>query len=164
MGARIRSLAGIALVMALAAVASSAPVALSQSGEDETFKMKSLDKKEKTAEVDVNGDGDAEDLGDRDSGGGPLYQNGKRAGTQWHDCVNTKVSNKAVILICDGSFTIKGRGTIEVSGWIKFSRPNNVTSRLAIVGGTRDFRNAIGHVVLGSTKNTTTFEFHVSHR
>ncbi|HYI46699.1 MAG TPA: hypothetical protein VE174_14670 [Actinomycetota bacterium] len=161
----LRSFAAMALVIALAAVATSAPVALSQNGNRETFTLTSIDKKEKTAEVDSNGDGDSEDLGDRDAGGGPLFtgKNGKRAGTQRHDCVVTKASQNDVVLTCQGSFTIKGRGTIEASGWIKFTRQGGVRSRLAIVGGTRDFSGATGHIAFGGTNKTTTFEFHVTH-
>lgn len=163
MARRLRNLAAMALVIALAAVTASAPVALSQGGDRETFKLTSIDKKEKTAEVDSNGDGDAEDLGDRDVGGGPLFKKGKRAGTQRHDCTVVKSAESSVVLICDGSFTVKGRGTIEVSGWLKFAQQGGLRSRLAIVGGTRDFRAATGHVVFDGTNRTTTFEFHVTH-
>lgn len=153
----------MALVIALAAMTTSAPVALSQSGDSETFKLKSIDKKEKTEEVDSNGDGDADDLGDRDVGGGPLFKKGERAGTQRHDCTVTKAAKSSVVLLCDGSFTIRGRGTIELSGWLKFTRQGGVSSRFSIIGGTRDFRDATGHVVFDGTNRTTTFEFHVKH-
>jgi hypothetical protein len=160
----LRSFAALALVMALAAVATSAPVAMSQNGNKETFTLTSIDKKEKTAEIDSNDDGDSDDLGDRDAGGGPLFEgkNGKRAGTQRHDCVVTRASKSSVVLYCNGSFTIKGRGTIEGSGWIKFGR-QSLTSRLAIVGGTREFSGATGHIAFDGTRTTTTFEFHVTH-
>jgi hypothetical protein len=160
---RLRSFAAMALVIALAAVATSAPVALSQKSSRETFKLTSIDKKEKTAEVDNNGDGDADDLGERDIGGGPLFDNGKRAGTQRHDCAVTKSNGSSVAVLCQGSFTVKGRGTIELSGWLKFADQGDVSSRFSIIGGTRDFRDATGHVVFGGTRRTTTFEFHVVH-
>ncbi len=161
MAARLRFLAGLAVIAGVAMLTSSVPVAQSQGGQTDDFTLRSFDRADRTIGIDESGDGDADDPGDRDIGFGPLFQAGEKAGAQQHDCVILK-ARKKFALRCAGTFRVRGRGSVEVAGVLKFSR-RDPKSTLAVTGGTGEFRDAGGTMTFEGKRRGAVFRFHVVH-
>ena len=161
MGARIRTLLAMALAIALMSLGSAVPV-LSQEDDDETesLRVKSVDRKTSEIQVDANDSGE-EDEGDYFVGAGPLFRRGDRVGNEKHVCTAVSATSKAQVAHCEGTFVIKGRGSLEVSGTLKFTRNGAPESNLAILGGTGQFREAEGTVKFEGTENSTIFIFKI---
>jgi hypothetical protein len=135
-------------------------VAQSQGGGAETFRLTSIDNKEKTESVDADGDGE-ESVGDFEVGSGPLFKKGRRAGYQNHECFNIKGTRNKFVARCGGTFKVQGRGSIEVSGTLKFVRRGGIKSGILIVGGTGEFSGARGTMDFSGRRGRTIFIFHV---
>ena len=151
----------IAVVALLAAVAvvGIIPIAQSQGDNTETITVRSIDAKDRTIPVDTNDNGE-EDAGDLDIGTGPLFDGEKRVGAVRHLCALLPSSQKVFRLQCDGTFTLRGRGSILASGVLAFTRRES-KSTFSIAGGTGEFRNSAGSVVLTGTRKGLRFEFRV---
>ena len=154
-----RVIAVLAAAVALAVIGS-LQVAQSQGGGGETFRLTQIDNREKTTIVDADGDGE-DSVGDYEVGVGPLFRRGSRAGAQSHECFNIKATRRKFVSRCAGSFTIKGRGSLEVSGPLKFVRGGGVKSKIIVVGGTGEFSNARGRLEIDGTRTKTFFIFHL---
>jgi hypothetical protein len=135
-------------------------VAQSQGGGAETFRLTSIDAKEKTESIDADGDGE-DSVGDYEVGVGPLFRKGRRAGTQLHECFNVKGTQRKFIARCSGTIKVKGRGSLEVAGTLKFVRGAGPKSNILIIGGSGEFSGARGSLDFDGTRTKTFFIFHV---
>ena len=159
--ARIRMIAAGIAVVALAAITSSPMVAMSQGGGRETIRVKSPDSKVQETEVDVDGDGSTEGVGDQFIGTAPVFRGGERAGSERHICTVMKSGRRSVLLRCEGTFNLEGRGSLEIAGILKFG-PGGEAATFTITGGTAGFRGAGGTMEFGTTRNATIYTFKVS--
>lgn len=162
MGARIRTLFAMALAIALMSLATAVPVLSQEEDDDETqsLRVKSVDSKTSEIQVDANDNGE-EDEGDYFVGAGPLFRRGDRVGNEKHVCTAVSGNKRAQVSRCEGTFVIKGRGSLEVSGTLKFTRQGPPESNLAIIGGTGQFREAEGTVKFEGTQRSTVFIFKI---
>lgn len=152
--------AAVALLLAGALTGALLP-AHSQRPTGDNFKVYQLDREEQTQTIDVNGDGNDESVGDLDVGHGPVRRGGKRVGNQKHECTVVHAAQTRFALHCTGTFTIKGRGKIEIAGLLAFTRRGIASRTLSIVGGTREFRDASGVMLFDGRRGRTIFEFRV---
>ncbi len=88
-----------------------------------------------------NGDPDTSS-GDMFGASGKIESKGHKVGTFASNCVAVLPNGR-----CGATLVLEGRGRIELSGLFRFSE-QQAQSVLAIVGGTRDFRNAGGTATL----------------
>ena len=109
-------------------------------------------------EVDVDGDGSTEGVGDQFIGAGPLFRGGEKAGSERHICTVVKSSRNGALIRCEGTFNIDDRGSLEVAGILTFG-PGGEASTFAVTGGTAAFRGAVGTMAFGTTRNATKFTF-----
>ena len=160
---RFRLLAGIALLTAVVSVSGMPTVAQSQGGNRESFKLHSQDRKETIVDIDLNDDGDTDDPGDGELGYGPLFQKGKKSGSQRHECRTFKATEKAFLLRCVATFNVAGRGSIEAGGVFRFTRRGVSGAGIGVTGGTGEFRDVGGTMLLDGDNNSTDFEFRLIH-
>ena len=161
MRAGIRSFAAVVAVVALAAITTSPMVALSQGGGREEFTVKSPDRKVQETEIDVDGDGSTEGVGDQFIGTAPVFRRGEKAGSERHVCQALKSGRSAFLLRCEGTFNIEGRGSLEVAGILKFGRQGEAAT-FTVTGGTAEFRGAVGTMKFSTTRNATIYTFKLS--
>jgi hypothetical protein len=157
---RLQTLGALVVLIAASSVGGSVPSALSQGGNGETFKLKSIDNKEEVITVDANDSGE-DDSGDYEVGAGPVFQGGKKVGNQRHECFFMPFGKDSFISRCGATFKVQGRGTIEVHGTLRFDRGGGVGSSFSITGGTGEFSGASGSMKFDGTRNSTIFTFKV---
>ena len=94
----------------------------------------------------------------------PLYnaRGTRRVGSWSGHCMTAKVvslEDFSTIGECDWTFAIRGRGTITVEGRVPFGPFEIEHRRLAVTGGTGDFRTAHGTLLLSTVGEEQTFDF-----
>ena len=156
----MRTLIAAVAVVALAAITSSPMVAMSQGGGREEFTVKSPDSKVQETEVDVDGDGETDSIGDQFIGTAPVFRRGDKAGSERHICTLLK-AGRVFLTRCEGTFNIAGRGSLEVSGVLKFTRQGEAAT-FTVTGGTAEFRGVSGTMQFGTTRNATIYTFKLS--
>jgi hypothetical protein len=90
----------------------------------------------------VDNDPSGSSAGDLFGGAGPLKQGGKRVGRFVSSCIAT--ATKTVLGQCAATFSLNGRGDLELAGKVNPGAPGPV----AIVGGTGSLKRAAGDVQL----------------
>ena len=129
----------VATFALLAIVGGITLVAVTPAGGAETLRFRIAFRLGELHEIDNNGDGDADDAGDQETGAFVLKKGGAKSGHLNYICVNSEESPPRDL--CWASIRIKGKGTITGHG----SGANN-TNRFvgAITGGTGAYRGASG--------------------
>lgn len=139
------------------------PVAHSQGANRETISVITKDNQDHETDVDADNSGTADSPGDYFIGYGKLWHFGRVVGRESHNCFLLNAQERFFQARCSGTFHIDGRGNLEISGPITFSRRHNGGSGIAIVGGTGDFRDAGGRTRIVGKNHITKFVFHVVH-
>jgi hypothetical protein len=99
--------------------------------------------------------------GDYHTGYGPLLQNGDRVGHEFDTCTTVRLTKKSGTDLCEGTFIMKGRGKLTVSGFFNYGRRTPHDGVFAVTGGTSDFRSARGTMKIDFGKRGIHFEFNL---
>jgi Allene oxide cyclase len=90
-------------------------------------------------------------------------QGTREVGVTTGDCliVHTNAETVVTTLECDATFTFSQRGSLTVEGPVSVAQSGEESGRVAITGGTNQFKTAHGEVVLTPIEGGLLFTFHV---
>lgn len=129
----------IALLALLAIVGGITLIAVTPAGGAETLRFRIAFRASEFYEIDNNGNGDAGDPGDQETGSFLLKKGGEKAGHLNFICVNSEAHPPRDL--CWATIRITGKGTVTIHG----SGKNDANRFLgAITGGTGAYRGASG--------------------
>lgn len=86
-----------------------------------------------------------------------LYQNGERVGRDTVRCDLKRATQRVFMMQCFATLVFKGRGDLTAQGQVTYTRNSTMPPRLAITGGTREFRGASGEMEVRDNRRTRYF-------
>lgn len=87
----------------------------------------------------------------------------REVGVVTGDCLIVHVNAQTLVttLECDATFAFSRKGSITVEGPVSVAQSGEESGRIAITGGTEQFKTAHGEVELAPTEGGLRFTFHV---
>jgi hypothetical protein len=150
------------VALAIAGGVASLPVAHSQGSHRETVTVVTKDSQSHETDIDADDSG-GDSVGDYFVGHAPLVHGGRTIGRERHQCTLLAVGENFFQGRCSGTFHLNGRGNLEITGVLTFSKKHNGGTGFSILGGTGDFRDAGGRTVVVGSNSRTKFTFKVVH-